>query len=522
VTRAARGRRRSGGFTLIELTVSLVAGLIVAMAVMGVSKEATNTFHEEIRVSGAEMGLRVALERIRLDLQRAAFMGTGNLIGDPMIAHAANFANPAVPVNLSNFVGGTLPYSLANLSGVAVYPHAATAGGMIAVPSVIEQDAVGAGQLAAQPGGALLPDVIDIAGNMSSSDEYAAAIIPAPAAVPNGCAPTAAIQLEMTSPAGWRIRNAEANGSGNPTFTPGSALQAAFHPGTGTSAFLIRVTDQSGRYQYVEGCPGGIGVATAWSNPGGGVLPTAMVYISKNSSLLTTNQTGGLGGIAGFGAGLVTVSPLQITRWSIQSAAQMGKPPSYYYGATLNAAGTAVDDPTNFLLTRSYVDLNNCGTGAPCGVDTTTTEIISEYAVDLRFGLTVDTNPNANCMAFPCPTNAPPYNANWLTGLPMDVTPLATMAPYAAVENGATPNSYVVGQGPQRIRDVQVRIGIRSPFGDRALNLPVPQDTALPTGYIYRYFLTNASTHYIAATPYARVREATTEVNLPNQTRFYW
>src|SRR5262249_34888701 len=75
LARAAR-RDESGGFTLVELTVALVAGLIVGMAVVGISKEVTNTFHEEQRTAAAEMQLRTAMDRIRADLQRAAYMTT--------------------------------------------------------------------------------------------------------------------------------------------------------------------------------------------------------------------------------------------------------------------------------------------------------------------------------------------------------------------------------------------------------------------------------------------------------------
>ena len=45
--RTHRGSR--SGFTLVELTVSLVAGLIVALGIVGLSRSATKTFNEEIR-----------------------------------------------------------------------------------------------------------------------------------------------------------------------------------------------------------------------------------------------------------------------------------------------------------------------------------------------------------------------------------------------------------------------------------------------------------------------------------------
>src|SRR5580658_7590651 len=80
-------RQRQAGFTMIELTVSLVAGLIVAMGIIGLSREATNTFNEEARTTAAEAGLRIAIERLRADVQRAGYMSTGNILVDPGVAH---------------------------------------------------------------------------------------------------------------------------------------------------------------------------------------------------------------------------------------------------------------------------------------------------------------------------------------------------------------------------------------------------------------------------------------------------
>ena len=117
---------RQGGYTLVELMVALVAGLSVAMAVVGVSKEATNTFHEEARVSArARMGLRVAMERLRMDLQRAAFMSTGNILGDPLVARSATYTG-TLP-NLSN-MGANIPYSMQTLAGIRLNWGGATIG----------------------------------------------------------------------------------------------------------------------------------------------------------------------------------------------------------------------------------------------------------------------------------------------------------------------------------------------------------------------------------------------------------
>jgi len=506
-----QGRRKTArGFTLIELTISLVAGLLVAMAVMGVSREATNTFHEEVRVSGAEMSLRIAMERLRLDLQRAAFMSTGNIVGDPLIARKANYTG-ATPA-LSNYVGAAAPYSLANLSGIALRPRQAT---VLQDGNALNQLSLAANNLA--------PDTIDIGGNFSTSDEYASSVVWNPAGAGAGCSSAAAISIEMTTPAGWRIRNAETAASTASGYIAGTALQAVFHPGGSTvSQFLMRLTDQSGRSQYLVSCAGGVGVATTYN--AAGVLPVAMVYLSNASMILSTNDTGGLGGVAGFAAGWVTVSPIEVTRWDIQTTGQLqatwpaAATTSYLYGPTATVVGAG--DPSDFLLTRSYLDFSNCGAGAPCPVDPLTTEVVAEYAVDLKFGLTIDEYLSPVCIAFPCPNAAPSYVTNPLVSTGMELTAAGAGA-YAA----QTSPIYVPNVGPQRIRDVQVRVGIRSPFGDRPLPLGVPT-TAVSTSYLYRYQLDGfggpPSRFYTPARPFARVRESTTEVNLSNQARFYW
>ena len=45
----AASRPPRGGFTLIELTWRSSAGLIVALGIVGLSREATRTFNEEVR-----------------------------------------------------------------------------------------------------------------------------------------------------------------------------------------------------------------------------------------------------------------------------------------------------------------------------------------------------------------------------------------------------------------------------------------------------------------------------------------
>ena len=135
----------------------------------------------------------------------------------------------------------------------------------------------------------------------------------------------------------------------------------------------------------------------------------------------------------------------------------------------------------------------------------------------MKFGVTVDGYINANCVAFPCPSDAPVYTANPFLSFRMDTLGSGVGNPYIAQVGAYNPNF-----GPQRIRDVQVRLGMRSAFADRALDLYPPASSALSSAYLFRYRLDASSAHYNPGMPFARVRESTAEVVLPNQSRFYW
>ena len=152
-SRVARARRARGGFTLVELLVATVAGLIVATSVIALSRDATTTFQEEIRASAAESSLRLAAERLRADIQRAGYMGTPNAYNDPAIERGTNqygTVYDATHPGIKNMVGLTLTNGG---STDATYTNAAT--------------------VASYSGfNALNPDTVTVSGNMTTSDQY--------------------------------------------------------------------------------------------------------------------------------------------------------------------------------------------------------------------------------------------------------------------------------------------------------------------------------------------------------------
>jgi hypothetical protein len=283
----------------------------------------------------------------------------------------------------------------------------------------------------------------------------------------------------------WRIRN-----SAN-SVTAAETLQSYFNPTnngvttTGATRYMARLTDDTGRYQYLLTCGGA--ATTSYGAAG------ASVNLDPGSKILTPLQTGGRGGVGGLDAGRIVISPVEIVHWQILQATSASIPASYHYGAT------SAPDPNEYVLTRQYVD---AVTNLP---NPATMEVVSEYAVDLKFAFTVDTEP-----AGLNPPGAAPNGSNPISFLQLDNS--VQNAPWGA-NVAAAP--FVPGLGPQRIRSVRVRAAIRTAYPDRTVNVAPP-----PTGqpYMYRYFIPGV----INGLQWARVRTGVTEVSLPNQARSYF
>ena len=449
----AERRRVARGFTLIELSVALIAGLLVAMALVQTSKEATNTFHEEVRTAAAEMSLRVTLERLRADLQRVSMMSTPNIQGDPLNVRLKGLANP-LP-NLNAPVPG-----LSRLSGIQLNFGGSTA----------------TAPLSTNANNNLNPDSIEFGGNYSSPDEFAAFMCPAPPSGA-GCGGIA-ICLEWNAPAMWRIRN-----GANPTQTLQSYFNPTYYnsnPSPGATRYMARLTDDTGHYTYLLTCGGA--ATTSYGALG------ASINIDPSTRILTPAQAA-QGGVGGIDAGRIVISPIEIVHWQIAQATSL--PTSYNFGAT----GAA--DPNEYVLTRQYVDAL---TNQP---DATTLEVVTEYAVDLKFAFTVDNSPLASPLgAFPPGTN--------LLFIPLDNAQNANWA------NNVAAQPFLGGTGPQRIRTVRVRAAVRSAFADRTVNIqPVP-NTGQP--FMYRYFIPGV----VNGLQWARVRTGVTEASLSNQTRGFF
>lgn len=451
--RPSNTRRR--GFTLTELMVSLVMGLIVSLAAVGLSRTATTVFHEQARSSTTEMSLRVAADRLRQDLMRTSYMSTGNIALDPKVARLVSaLGDPAATARYAELV---------NLRGINVDVNMAQAGG---IPPSITANGI-------------KPDAIELVGNFTTDDAYSGTIASG-AGVPSGrgpgCANAQTITLDPSGDA------ATFNLGGGDAGTDDSLLasaRAAFMPAADGRPFLAQVTDAIGCNHYVPVCDVNLGPKNSY----GATTLQVMVAGSASTRAVLYSNSGAEQGPVAFNCGSseggrVMIAPISRVRWRLRQALTTDADP---------IRPTAdIEQPTSKVdLVREVLDFNG-------GV--AFTEIVAEYAVDLKFGIVVD-DPTAGTGAarqkvFELDTDTGNGNIDKTT------SPLSS-------------DSIVKGKlGPQDVRSVRFRIAVRTSVADREADLP------LGAGPIRaRYCVDDPA----SCKRWARVRTVTSEVALTNQ-----
>jgi prepilin-type N-terminal cleavage/methylation domain-containing protein len=470
-THMRRGRPGQAGFTLIELTVALLAGLIVALGIVGLSHEATQTFNEESRTAAAEAAMRTAVDRLRADIARAGYMSTGDILSDPAIAHAPTSNNLQNLLN-PNFLGIKQLGALYLIDGGSVTANTLS--------------------LSALQNPAVNPDVLMIGGNMTCAEQFDVQMILPPV---GSCQE---ILLSPVSPAIYRVVT-----TGLTSATAGQQLNNVFAPVTGngaTAQFMVRLLDDTGHTQYLATCP--------QANVAGVTAGQPYLWIdSADTQILTASQTQGRGGISGFAAGKAWVNPVQLVRWEITSTAKEALSQPQLASALGNVVQSSQADPYKYDLVRSYVDAKSGQAIAA------TTEVVAEYAVDLDFAFTVD----KTLVGASAPS---------IVSYPFDDGNSAAWAPDLSkiTSYTATPP---VNMGPQRIRSVRLRMVTRTALPDRTVNVAVPNQYGSEE-YMYRYCVPlpgqaapSCATND-GALKWARTRTVTAEVSLPNNSGAFY
>jgi len=429
-----RARIGARGFTLIELLVSMVAGLIVALAVVSLSKSVANQFYEEVRASAAETSVRLAAQRLRADISRAGLMTTGNIVSDPKTAH---------PVG-GNGAKGEI--ELQHLSGIRIV----TAG------SLTPDNRFGLANVPAAPGTfaaqanaqapVLTPDAFAVYGNLTSGDEYFGSVDPAAA---GGCGGKA-IRLNVDDPSLLRIINTPA-GVALPVADATAALNQVFQPVAG-QRFFARVTDTKGFSHFSTTCDPAVAF-----NAG---IP--YVFLRGTNATLTSLETNTqFGGVDGFET--IAVAPVHGAYW--------------FVGKVGGAGYAAAENNLNPFLSTHKFDLYRAWISASGGILVNSAEVVAEYAVDLKLGFTVDDPSQPD-------TTTTKARVFGFGGSAADRDPWAN--------RDITSASAALGRGtmgPHRIRSVRYRLATRAATPDRDQGLAPPAGS----DFLYRYRLENTN-----------------------------
>lgn len=426
--RAPRNRRYSRAFTLIEILVALSAGVLVSLAAFSLSKSATAFFQHEARISAAQLAVTLGLNRLTTDISRASFLASPNVRLDPMVCRT-----------------GAWPLGLNSFAGINISAGTALAGSQAALNSVN-------------------PDKLVIGGSLDSSEVFTVQCV----LDGGGSGP----RLQLQEP---RYDNAMARvlGSLAPSETLVSRLNAMF----GDGRFVQLLDPATGFRVY-----GLLNPSPAVTVTGAGNTAVATVQLDSSVALPTKpSSTCGIIAPPQCGAGLLLSV---ISRVEYEIVSLQGVTTSPYYSLVTAPAGVAAvtGDAGRTELTR--VEL-----GADDTPKETTRELVAEYAVDMRFGLTVASK-IVNDVYEPTTTSYGIGNANV----------------YTVAGNVSTS----VIASPQRIRALQVRLAARTRAPDRSADLPAGLD-----GRRLHYNVGTA-----AAPMWARVRTAYATVGLPNQGGF--
>lgn len=95
-------RRRARGFTLVELMVALTGGLFVTLAVFALARDSGRFYQRESRVANATVGALLGFERLRMDVARAGYLVTPNIVRDPAVCSRPSPAWPSMLLNLAS------------------------------------------------------------------------------------------------------------------------------------------------------------------------------------------------------------------------------------------------------------------------------------------------------------------------------------------------------------------------------------------------------------------------------------
>lgn len=154
-----RRNQRQAGFTLIELMVSLVAGMLVIASIYSISGSSSRLFAEQQRVAHLQMNVRFAMERMRHDIARAGFGGVPDTTTSPACVPPAG-GNFQALVHQDTTAGDSLLLPGGNSAGLPVELDRLTMVGNYGSDTLTSIETVGGG------GGVIIPTASNLVGDL--------------------------------------------------------------------------------------------------------------------------------------------------------------------------------------------------------------------------------------------------------------------------------------------------------------------------------------------------------------------
>jgi prepilin-type N-terminal cleavage/methylation domain-containing protein len=456
---ASRRPRTRGarGFTLVELIIAMAAGLAVAAAAVLLSKNASRVFQNEVRFTSAHLAAVLGISRLSADLQRAAFLSSPNVS-----ALAGKNVDPTLCGSAITWQNGAR-----RLAGVTIIRNG----------SELAHGAAALGQSIAN---GFSPDALIIGGAFGTNEQF-------PVREIVGLNVYLQVYRDPVDP----LRDAR----------PGAMVRTLNRAAAGSQLTTLNDIFRTGRLlrliapgqgQYMYGVIDGVDAPGA-DTPNG---PTDVIVRLKASPTLPVSD-GKSCGLSGRCAGCFA-NPVARIRYDIRSL--IGHPT---YGPLVDPATASPNPATAVLsgdngrteLVRVELDEENAEIGS-------TLELVSEYAVDLEFGISV-----ASVVA---PAQPEPV----ITRYPVDPNTTEIYTTGADIYDNGT---------PQRIRAVQVRLSTRTRAPDRIAHLAEPT-TGDPLRFVIPGIVPSVDSpgdHQPLDAPptYARLRTIYADIALPNQAR---
>lgn len=417
--------RTERGFTLVELMVALSGGLLLAVFVFMLASQGSRFYRREGRMADATISAMNGFDRMRADIARAAFLSSPNIALDKFVCRPSAYTNPG----LANLAAVRF-----TLGGSAT--DASTASDMEAVTTFWN-------------GAGLDPDSLLLAGSYASADRFPAAEV---------------IQEGSGEDANWRVvlqpnSGAMARLGYRTSGTQSQDTRLALLSSVFASGRVLRIVDKKGSHHY--GIIDTVGMATQANDSGTDEAPFIDL---TNDEVLVQDSVNSTCGLQGLNVG-ATVNVVNFIRYRLERLSGNSDYDPIYADPP---AGSYEETRTELVRTEMQPD----GTSTFAGTE----ELVAEYAVDLKFGI---------------------------THLQLTTPPKLTRVAEGDADGFAA-------AAPHLIRAVHARLGVRSREGDREADVP-----AGFTG-LYRVPLNNGQA------PFARVRTLQADIALRNNYGVRW